>query len=125
MPPGSSAVQSQLNSLGERMEKNFDEVKVMMNGFDSRVREIEKSEAGCRALISERIDAAWNKLDEHTTTLKEINEIVTKQVLLVTQLIESQRQLKDILKWVLSIITAVIVVIVIGLATGQATVIFR
>jgi hypothetical protein len=125
MPPGSSAVQAQLNSLGERMEKNFDEVKAMMNGFDARVREIEKGEAGCQALVSGRIDAAWKKLDEHTSSLKEIENIVSQQVLVVTQLIESQRQLKDIFKWVLGIVTAVIIVIFIGLATGQATVIFR
>ena len=126
MTPGSTAaLQSQLNSLGERMEKNFDEVKAMMNGFDSRVREMEKGEAGCQTITSGRIDAAWKKLDEHTDSLKDIEKIVQAQLLIVSQLIESQKQIKDILKWVLGIVTAVIVVVVIGLATGQATVVFK
>jgi len=126
MPPDSTAaLQSQLNSLGERIEKNFDEVKAMMNGFDSRVREMEKGEAGCQAITSGRIDAAWKKLDEHTKTLEDIEKIVQDQLLIVSQLIESQKQIKDILKWALGIVTAVIVVVVIGLATGQATVVFK
>jgi len=126
MTPGNTAtLQFELNSLGERMEKNFDEVKAMMNGFDSRVREIEKGEAGCQAIVTSRLDAAWKKLDEHTDSLKDIEKIVQDQLLIVSQLIESQKQIKDILKWVLGIVTAVIVVVVIGLATGQATVVFR
>jgi hypothetical protein len=115
----------QIKTLGESMNKSFDEVKGAMFNFDERVRGIEKSEVGCQAVVSGRLDAAEKKLDEHTSMLADLEKLVANQVLLVSQLIESQKGLNNILKWILGIFTAVIVVIVIGLATGQAQVVFK
>jgi hypothetical protein len=116
---------SQVNTLGERMDKSFDEVKGMMSAFDERVRAIEKGEAGCQAIVAGRLDAAWKKLDEHTSKLAEIEKIVSDQVLVVANLITSQKQLKEIMRWVLGIFTMILAAVLIALITGQAQVVFK
>lgn len=126
MPPTNwELVLIQIKTLGENVDKRIDEVKGMMSSFDERVRGIEKGEIGCQALVAGRLNAAEKKLDEHTSMLADLEKLVANQVLVVSQLIESQKGLNNILKWVLGIFTAVIIVIVIGLATGQAYVVFK
>jgi hypoxanthine-guanine phosphoribosyltransferase len=126
MPPNNWDIfQNQIRTLGESMAKNFDEVKGMLNAFDARVRSIETGEAGCQAIVASRLDAAWKKLDEHTSKLNDTEKIVNTQVLVVDKLIDSQKQLKEILRWILGVITTIFIAIFIALATGQAQVIFK
>src|SRR3989304_618818 len=123
MPPTNwELVLDQIKTLGESMTKGFDEVKGAMSKFDDRVRGIEKGEVGCQAVTFGRLGAAEKKLDEHTTDLKDLEELIRAQAMVVTDLIASQKQLKVIMNWVLGIVTAVIIALIIMFATGQATV---
>jgi hypothetical protein len=126
MPPTNwELILAQLKTLGENTNKNFEEVKGMMSSFDERVRGIEKGEAGCQAMVAGRLDAAEKKLNEHTSDLEKLEKLIADQVLLVTKLIESQKQLKVIMNWALGIGTTVLIAVLIMFATGQATVVFK
>jgi hypothetical protein len=70
MTPGEiAALQVQINDLGDRMAKGFDEIKQMLRDFDIRTRAIEQLEAGCQPLISSRIDAVVVKMVDYETRL--------------------------------------------------------
>lgn len=60
----SSALQGQINGLGETMRAGFEEIKKLIGGIDERLRRLEMNEAGCQPIINQRLDAAWRKLDE-------------------------------------------------------------
>jgi len=102
-----SALQAQINALGERMEKEFGDVKNMIRGFDERVRSLETREAGCQPILTERIDAAWRKIGEHDKVLEEVQRAVVELA-----------HTNAILKWLLGVVTSVLAALLIATATG-------
>jgi chromosome segregation ATPase len=123
--PAAVAFQAQLDALGERMDRNFEEIKAMMRSFDERVRAVETREAGCQPVIQARIDAAWRKLDEHDTSLRVLEKQLSEQTKNLNGVIEQQRSLYAILRWGVGILTALLTVTLGMFITGQAAIIFK
>ncbi|MBI4928315.1 MAG: hypothetical protein HY835_11155 [Anaerolineae bacterium] len=69
------SLQAQIDSLGERMEKGFEEIKALLRGNEERLRSLETREASCQPLIQSRLDAAWRKIDEHEKEIETLTEI--------------------------------------------------
>lgn len=90
-------LQEQINTLGTRMDKGFDELKQIVSGFDERVRNVELKEANCNPILTSKVDAAWRKIDEHDTVIKEL--LKTSSELVHTN---------KILKWILGVLTVLI-----------------
>lgn len=78
MPPDvtGKSLQDQIDALGERMESNFSELKVLLRNFEERVRLVETREAGCYPVIQQRMDAAWRTIDQHSADIKALNETI-------------------------------------------------
>lgn len=94
-------LQDQINSLGNRVEKSFDELKQIISGFDKRVRDVELKEANCNPILTSRVDAAWRKLDEHDAVLKEMDKALEELKNSISELVNTNK----ILKWILGILT--------------------
>lgn len=100
-------LQAQIDTLGTRMEKGFDEIKTMLSGYEERVRRLELHEANCSPMITSRMDAAWQKINEHARDIDEMKDAITKLT-----------QTNSILRWILGISTAVLTAVLIKLAAG-------
>jgi len=110
--------QAQIDALGERMSRGFEEIKTMLLRYEERLRGIETREAGCSPLITARIDAAWRRLDTHDVEISKLNEMIK-------EVSQTAKQLESISKWLLGIITAVIISFAIALATGRVDIVMR
>lgn len=77
-PSGQSALQAQINQLGERMDRGFSELKEIMTGVEGRVRGLETREAGCQPMVTSKIDAVAKRVDEHEAELKTLKENVAE-----------------------------------------------
>ncbi|NMC54979.1 MAG: hypothetical protein GYA48_15235 [Chloroflexi bacterium] len=87
------------------MEKGFDEIKRMIRDFDVRVREVENREAACQPVVQQRLDAAWRKIDEHSTQIKEQDARLDAMNNLITKL----EQANTLLVWLLGILGAAVI----------------
>ena len=102
------STQTQIDSLGERMDLGFGELKEMLLRFEERLRLLETREAGCSPIMAARMEAAMKRLDHHTAEIKALADglaSVSKMVMMF----------ETIFKWLLGIATAVIVSVLIGL----------
>jgi len=77
-PENISAFQAQIDNLGERMDKGFDELKSFLRSFDDRLRAIERMEAGCQPIVTARIDAVVHQLSDHETRLTTKSQQINK-----------------------------------------------
>jgi hypothetical protein len=67
-PPGnSSALQVQIDGLGERMQQGFDDIKGMLRSYEERTRLLEIKESGCQPIIHARLDAMQQDISDHKT----------------------------------------------------------
>jgi hypothetical protein len=110
--------QAQIDVLGERMDKGFNEIKEMLLRYEERLRGLETREAGCAPLISSRVEAAWRKIDGHETELNNLRATLTEMG-------KVSGQLESIAKWMLGIFTALIISLMIAFLTGKIDILFR
>ena len=113
-----SALQTQIDNFGARMDKSFDELKLMLGTYENRLREMEKEGAAFRPILESRVDAAWRRLDEHTVEIKDAQKTSATALLVADKL-------EGIAKWMLGIFTAVIVATVIAIISGRFELIVR
>jgi CHASE3 domain sensor protein len=126
MTPGpNSALQVQIDSLGEQMKQGFDEIKQMLRDNEERTRAIEQQEAGFRPLVSGRIDAVVDKVAGHeirlTTKSQQINTL-EKQVSKMADMY------KGLQRFSIAVGTAIVVTaggFIWALITHQAMVVFK
>lgn len=123
MSPGSStsALQAQIDNLGERMDKGFDEIKALVRSFDDHVRLVEMKEAGCQPITVSRLDSTWHRLDEHEIKLVQHD---AKHQKLDRQLGRAM-SMYGIFVFISSALGLSIIALIWSLLTGQATVVFR
>jgi len=107
-------LQEQINTLGTRMDKSFDEIKQIVSGFDKRVRDVELKEANHNPILTARVDAAWRKLDEHESFMKELDKAIDELKKTVSELTSTNK----ILKWILGVLTALMTAYLIKLLVG-------
>ena len=110
--------QAQIDALGERMERNFSEIKEMLLRFDERLRQTERLEASCQPLINSRLDAAFRKIDIHDVELDKLRAALS-------QLTKITGQLESVSRWLLGIATAIIVAVLIAFLTGKIDIVLR
>jgi hypothetical protein len=127
MPPGNvnaaaaAALQDQIDNLGARMDKGFDEIKALVRSFDERVRGVEMQEAGCKPIITSRVDASWRKLDEHDTTLGKHDE----RIKTLDKQLGRLMSMYGIFVFIGGGLGLSVIALIWSLITGQATVVFR
>ena len=118
-------IQAQINMLGEHFDRGIGEIKVMLVGYEERMRGLENREAGSKPMMTARLDAAWNHIDEHDQSLKQITSMITKlaedQIVMTNQV----KTLQSILVWALGLFTPVLIGVIIAFATGEAQVVFK
>lgn len=109
-----TVLQKQIDGLGERMERGFDEIKTIMRGFDDRVRGVETQQAGCGPMLNSRMDAAWRQIDQHEMDLKTLKDVLQNQATAIQELTQTNK----ILRWILGVATSVLIAILIKLMAG-------
>lgn len=117
-PPYYAALQTQLDSLGVRMDHSFNEIKAMLSGYDVRLRDLEKSNIQVETTTGISMNAAWKRLDEHTEKLVKIEDNIGA-------LKESSKRLNEIFKWLLGIFTILLTGALMLFISGKATIIFK
>lgn len=99
----------------ERIEAGFSRLERRITDIDERLRQAEMRDASFSAPTGAKLDAAWRRIDEHTTALVELQKDLM-------QLTASVRQLESILRWCLGIITSLLTALLVGLATGHLSI---
>ena len=112
MAEGGMTVQAQIEQLGQRLDKGFDEIKRMLSHFDERIRKLETTDARDHTLVVARLEEAWKTIDRHDDDLKSLTRWSQNQ----TKLIE---RIEMVGKWVIGIVTAVIVALLIAIVSGK------
>jgi hypothetical protein len=100
--------QLQLDGLGSRFDKGFDEIKLLMRSFDERIRAIELREAGCSPLLLKRIDAAEKEIVEHKKEISDLRALIQSQADTAETLSNAVKTISGWGKWVAGIATALI-----------------
>lgn len=83
------ALQRQIDALGVRIDKGFDEIKAILSSNGERLRTLETTEAGCQPLITSRMDAAWREIDSHGNDIRELMDTV-----------QALKQTNKLLSWI-------------------------
>ena len=120
-PPNTSALQAQINGLGERMQQGFDEIKVMLHSYEERTRTLEHKEAGCQPIIHARLDAQQQDIAGHDTKLatksQQINALEKQVARLAT--------MYSVFVFIGSSLGLSIIALIWSLITGRAEIIFK
>jgi len=120
-PDNTSVLQVQIDSLGERMQQGFDEIKDMLRSYEERTRAIEQREAGCQPIMHARLDAMQQYIIDHntkfTTKSQQINSL-EKQVARLAGMY-------NFFVFIGSALGLSVIALIWALITGQAQVIFK
>lgn len=100
-------LQIQIDSLGTRMEKGFDEVKEMLNNTNERLRCVELQAANQTPNFINKIDSAWEKIKSHEEDIKHLKKTVDELM-----------QTNKILKWILGVMTVLMTAYLVKLLLG-------
>lgn len=117
MTPAASqqtALQKQIDDLGVRMDRGFEELKGLMVGYEGRLRGVETREAGCQPIINARMDAAWKAIDGHSADIKEHEEEIQQ----MKQTIVELKRTQALLAWIGGLLGSAIVLWVISQLLG-------
>ncbi len=107
-----TAIQAQIENIGIRFDKSFDELKMMLSGFDNRLRILEQGEAGRHPLLKASISTALKKLEEHDSNIKDAQKSADKALMVATRL-------EAVAQWLLGIISVVVAAVIVAIITGR------
>jgi hypothetical protein len=113
-PSQQTALQKQIDDLGVRMDRGFEELKGLMIGYEGRLRGIETREAGCQPIINSRMDAAWKAIDVHSADIKAHTEDIQS----MKQTIVELKRTNALLSWIGGLSGSAIIVWLIGQLLG-------
>ena len=116
MVASNSAIQAQIDSIGVRIDKSFDELKTMLTSFDNRLRTLEQGEAGSHPLIEASISSALKRLEGHDADIRVATKRADEALIVATRL-------ESVAKWLLGIISLVIVAMITAIITGRVDII--
>ena len=71
-----NALQRQIDDLGDRMDKNFNEIKAMLQDYEKRIRGLENEQAGCQPLTNARLTAVETLIRSHDNQIQALNQTV-------------------------------------------------
>lgn len=101
--------QQQLDGLGARFDKGFDEIKNLMRSFDERIRSIELREAGCSPLLVARITAVEKQIATQNTEIDELRAMIQLQIGAADKISNAVKVISGWGKWAAGIATALII----------------
>jgi hypothetical protein len=115
MPPASTAVlQAQIDSLGIRMDKGFDEIKDLLRSYEERMRKTEQLEAGCQPVITTQIKSVFLELGKHDGRIEKLEKQLGRVMAMYSVFI-----------FISGALGLSIIALIWAMITGQATVVFR
>ena len=117
-PPYYTALQTQLDTLGVRMDNSFNDIKTMLSGYDTRLRELEKSNIQVETATGINMGAAWKRIDEHTAQIEAVK-------VSISDLKDSSKRLNEIFRWMLGVFTVVFTSGLLLFISGKATIVFK
>lgn len=79
--------------------KNLVEIHATLRDLETRLRELERSDAGTHPIMQSRIDSAWRKIDEHSEQLKNFDAQLA-----------TLREANKLLAWIGSILGSAIII---------------
>jgi hypothetical protein len=120
-PSNASALQTQIDNLGERMDKGFDEIKALVRSFDDHVRVVEMKEAGCQPITISRLDSTWRRLDDHEVRFVQHDARHQK----LDRQLGRAMSMYGIFVFISSALGLSVIALIWSLLTGQATVVFK
>ena len=103
-----SVTQTQLDGLGARFDKGFDEIKNLMRSFDERIRAIELREAACSPILTARITQAEKQIALQKIEIDELREMVQAQTLSAQKISNAVDAIGKWGKWAASIAGALL-----------------
>lgn len=113
-----ATLQVQIESIDQRIERGFNDIKTMYLGYEDRLRKIEQSDASNHPLMETRLDAAWRKLEEHSISISNLQRTADTALTVANKL-------ESIASWMLGIITAMIVGLAIAVITGRVELVIK
>ena len=111
MAEDQTQLQSQIISLGNRMDANFVEIKTMLVAYDQRLRQAETDAAAFRPVTNNSLAAAWQKIDRHEQNIEDLTRDVANLVL-----ISSKNE--AVIKWAAGILATLLAAGTIYLASS-------
>ncbi len=103
----SDVTQLQLDGLGARFDKGFDEIKALLRSFDERIRSIELREAACGPLLTARLSAAERQIAAQKMEIDELRDLINKQAIAAQKFSVSIETIGRWGKWVAGIAGAI------------------
>lgn len=100
--------QQQLDGLGARFDKGFDEIKELMRSFDERIRAVELREASCSPLLVARITTAEQQIASQKIEIDELRKMVEMQSTAANKITLAIQTINGWGKWGARIATALI-----------------
>jgi predicted RNase H-like nuclease (RuvC/YqgF family) len=115
MPPSSTAaLQAQIDNLGERMDRGFDEIKNLLRSYEERTRKVEQQEAGCQPVITSQIKSVFLELGKHDGRIEKLEKQLGRVMAMYSVFI-----------FISGALGLSIIALIWAMITGQATVVFR
>jgi hypothetical protein len=100
--------QQQLDGIGARFDKGFDEIKNLMRSFDERIRSVELRAARCSPLLVARITAAEKKLLVQQEEISDLREMMQLQAGAAEKISNAVKVISGWGKWAAGIATILI-----------------
>jgi hypothetical protein len=101
--------QAQVDGLGARFDKGFDEIKSLMRSFDERIRSIELREASCSPLLIARIAAIEKQVTNQQEEIEKMRLMVEKQLDAANKITSAIQTINSWGKWGARVATALII----------------
>lgn len=111
---GSTTMQNQINLMKEMMERGFGEIKTMLTALDTRMRQIEQSEARCYPVIDSRVGEVEKDVATHEKEIEALRQLTNDLQIAI----EKQVGFNRIVSWVGGIVGSAIIVWVISQLMG-------
>lgn len=100
--------QLQLDGLGARFDKGFDEIKNLMRSFDERIRAIELREASCSPILVARISAAEQHIINQQAEIEELRKMIQVQSDAANKITNAIQTINEWGRWAAKVATALI-----------------
>lgn len=101
--------QEQLNGLGDRFDRGFDELKNLLRSFDDRIRSVELTQASTNPILSAQIMTIQTQQVEHKKEIDALHKTLNDLNKTYIALNQSMQTFVGWGKWAAGIVAAVIV----------------
>jgi len=107
-PQSVDALEERLNGIETITREGFKRLEDLIQSIEARLRAIETSATTKLAVVETRLDAAWDKIDDHEVAVKEFRHEA-----------EQIKILKGLLGWILSAFGILVISLLWAIFTHQ------